>query len=148
MQKRYEGKLTYSLNPNHRVQGSYTKINQSAINNNQFNVMDLSSLISNTQRSLTAFERHFALDGLFAVAISSSDHGYMKPHPSIFQEGLRRACVEPAHAVMVGDSVRHDIEGARSLGMRGILVARSGLSTGAPADVPIIRSLRELKEHL
>jgi len=48
-QKRYEGKLTYSLNSNHRVQAAYTKIVQSAINNNQFNVMDLSSLITNTQ---------------------------------------------------------------------------------------------------
>src|SRR6185369_14588130 len=50
-------------------------------------------LISNTQRSLSVFERHFALDGLFDVAISSSDHGFMKPHPSIFEEGLRRAGV-------------------------------------------------------
>ena len=50
-------------------------------------------LISNTQRSLTTFERHFELDGLFAVAISSSEHGYMKPHPSIFEEALRRADV-------------------------------------------------------
>ena len=47
-------------------------------------------LISNTQRSLATFERHFQLDGLFAVAISSSEHGYMKPHPSIFEAALRR----------------------------------------------------------
>ncbi|HTM25197.1 MAG TPA: HAD family hydrolase [Vicinamibacterales bacterium] len=105
-------------------------------------------LISNTQRSLAEFERHFALEGLFSVAISSSDHGYMKPHPSIFEEGLRRARVSADQAVMVGDSVAHDIEGARRLGMRGILVARSGLSTGAPADVPVIQTLRELRDHL
>jgi HAD superfamily hydrolase (TIGR01549 family) len=104
----------------------------------------LIGLISNTQRSLTAFERHFALDGLFDVAISSSEHGYMKPHPSIFIEGLRRAGVTAAEAVMVGDSVAHDISGALRLGMRGVLVVRSGLSTGAPPDVPVIHSLREL----
>jgi FMN phosphatase YigB (HAD superfamily) len=45
---------------------------------------------------------------------------------------------------MVGDSVPHDITGALRMGMRGVLVARSGLSTGAPADVPIIQTLREL----
>lgn len=101
-------------------------------------------LISNTQRSLSVFERHFELDGLFDVAISSSDHGFMKPHPSIFEEGLRRARVTAAEAVMVGDSVPHDIQGALRLGMRGILVARSGLSSGAPPDVPVIQSLREL----
>ena len=105
-------------------------------------------LISNTQRPLATFERHFALDGLFAVAISSSDHGYMKPHPSIFQEALRRASVEASEAVMVGDSVAHDIEGARRLGMRGVLVARSGLSQGCPPDIPVIHSLRELRALL
>jgi len=102
-------------------------------------------LISNSDRALDDFERHFELDGLFDVAISSSDHGFMKPHPSIFEEGLRRAGVAAAQAVMVGDSVPHDIQGALRLGMRGILVARSGLSTGAPPDVPVIRSLRELR---
>ena len=105
-------------------------------------------LISNTQRSLATFEKHFALDGLFSVAISSSDHGYMKPHPSIFEEGLRQANVAAHEAVMVGDSVPHDIAGALRLGMRGVLVARSGLSTGAPPEVPIITSLRQLREHL
>jgi putative hydrolase of the HAD superfamily len=101
-------------------------------------------LITNTQRSLDEFARHFRLDGLFSFAISSFDHGYMKPHPSIFEEALRRAGVPSGEAVMVGDSVPHDITGALRLGMRGVLVARSGLSTGAPADVPIIQTLREL----
>ena len=49
---------------------------------------------------------------------------------------------------MVGDSVPHDIEGALRLGMRGILVARSKLSVGAPPDVPVIQSLRELRSLL
>ena len=105
-------------------------------------------LISNTQRSLTEFERHFALEGLFAVALSSSDHGYMKPHPSIFEEALRQANVAAAEAVMVGDSVPHDIEGARRLGMRGVLVARSRLSMDCPPDIPVIHNLRELSALL
>jgi putative hydrolase of the HAD superfamily len=105
-------------------------------------------LISNTQRSLATFERHFELDGLFTVAISSSDHGFMKPHPSIFQEALRRAAVSPEESVMVGDSFRHDIEGARRLGMRGVLVARSKLSVGCPPEVPVIHTLRELRALL
>lgn len=105
-------------------------------------------LISNTQRSLTSFERHFALEGLFSAAVSSSEHGFMKPHPSIFAEALRRAGVEASEAVMVGDSVPHDIDGARRLGMRGVLVARSGLSKNCPPDIPVIQSLRELRELL
>jgi HAD superfamily hydrolase (TIGR01662 family) len=104
-------------------------------------------LISNTQRSLTAFQSHFALDGLFAAAVSSFDHGYMKPHRSIFEAALRQAAAEPHESVMVGDSLPADIEGARGLGMRAVLVSRSatdGHTRGCPDDVPVIRSLREL----
>jgi putative hydrolase of the HAD superfamily len=101
-------------------------------------------LISNTQRSLTTFQTHFALEGLFAVTLSSFDHGFMKPHPSIFETALRQASVAPQEAVMVGDSLAADVEGARRLGMRAVLVLRSGDVNGCPPDVPVIRSLREL----
>lgn len=101
-------------------------------------------LISNTQRSLTTFQTHFALEGLFHVTLSSFDHGYMKPHPSIFESALQRADVAPHEAVMVGDSVPADVEGARRLGMRAVLVSRSGQQPECPDDVPVIRSLREL----
>jgi putative hydrolase of the HAD superfamily len=101
-------------------------------------------LISNTQRSLTDFQSHFALEGLISVTVSSFDHGYLKPHPSIFEEALRQAGAAPHEAVMVGDSPRHDIDGARRLGMRAILVSRTGRVIDCPPDVPVIRSLREL----
>ena len=100
-------------------------------------------LISNSHRCLASFQTHFDLQGLFAVTVSSVEHGYMKPHRSIFEAALRAARVEAAEAVMVGDSLTHDVDGARRLGMRGILVARSGPVT-APPDVPVIRSLHEL----
>jgi putative hydrolase of the HAD superfamily len=104
-------------------------------------------LISNTQRSLAAFQTHFGLEGLFTAAVSSYDHGYMKPHRSIFEAALRAVAVEPHEAVMVGDSLPADIEGARGLGMRAVLVSRSagvGHAQACPDDVPVIRSLREL----
>jgi putative hydrolase of the HAD superfamily len=105
-------------------------------------------LISNTQRCLTSFQRHFSLEGLFAVTVSSSDHGYMKPHPSIFEAALRHVEVDASDAVMVGDSLAHDIMGARKIGMRGVLVARSRVPAECPEDVTVIRSLRELPEVL
>ncbi len=52
-------------------------------------------LISNTQRSLIDFQSHFALEGLISVTVSSSDHGYLKPHPSIFEEALRQVGAAP-----------------------------------------------------
>ena len=45
-------------------------------------------LISNTQRCLTSFQSHFELEGFIAAAVSSYEHGYMKPHPSIFSAAL------------------------------------------------------------
>lgn len=101
-------------------------------------------LISNTQRCLASFQTHFALEGLFAVTVSSADHGYMKPHPSIFQSALEKIGVAAGEAVMVGDSLAHDIEGARRFGMRAVLVSRAGMPAECPPDVPVIRSLREL----
>jgi len=104
-------------------------------------------LISNSHRCLESFQSHFELEGLIDIAISSSQHGYMKPHPSIFEAALRLAGTQPGETVMVGDSLKQDIAGARRVGMRGVLVRRSeSLRAGDElADgVPVIRSLREL----
>jgi putative hydrolase of the HAD superfamily len=104
-------------------------------------------LISNSHRPLTSFQQHFELDGLIAVAVSSSEHGYMKPHPSIFEAALTLAGVSAADSVMVGDSLSHDIDGARRVGMRGVLVHRSN-DPFPPTDVPVIRSMSELPSLL
>jgi putative hydrolase of the HAD superfamily len=112
----------------------------------------LLGLISNTHRSLEAFRSHFELDELIAVAVASSEHGYNKPHPSIFRTALKLLSVEPAEAVMVGDSYRDDIAGARTVGMRGVLLRRSGrgpIEDGCPGaggltGVAVIASLSEL----
>ena len=102
-------------------------------------------LISNSHRCLASFQQHFELHGLIAAALSSSEHGYLKPHPSIFESALKLLGVSADESVMVGDSLQHDIEGARRVGMRGILVQRSaGVEYPRPIDVPVIRDLTGL----
>jgi putative hydrolase of the HAD superfamily len=103
-------------------------------------------LISNSHRSLASFEQHFELQGLIAGSLSSAEHGYMKPHPSIFQAALTLLDVAASDSVMVGDSFEHDIEGARRVGMRGVLVQRSQEHLPAPPDpgVPVIHDLSAL----
>ena len=102
-------------------------------------------LISNSHRCLVSFQQHFELQGLVAAALSSSEHGYLKPHPSIFESALKLLDVDAGESVMVGDSLPHDIEGARRVGMRGILVHRSPDTSPAPSTpVPVIRDLSEL----
>lgn len=107
-------------------------------------------LISNSHRSLALFEQHFELHGLIHGAVSSYEHGYLKPHPSIFEAALRLLDVKAEESVMVGDSFAHDIEGAKRVGMRGVLVLRSPDEPFASAvpDVPAIRDLSELVNHL
>ena len=51
-------------------------------------------LISNSHRCLESFQSHFELEGLIEVAISSSQHGYMKPPHSIFEAALKLAAVD------------------------------------------------------
>lgn len=101
--------------------------------------------ISNSHRSLDAFCEHFSLRGLITVSVSSAQHGYMKPHRSIFDSALAKAGVAAEEAVMVGDSLKHDIEGALAAGMRAVLLRRSGeLPASLPPGLPVIKSLREL----
>jgi HAD superfamily hydrolase (TIGR01662 family) len=101
-------------------------------------------LISNSQRCLVSFQEHFELAGLISVAVSSSIHGFMKPHRSIFQAALSEMQVEAREAVMVGDSLLHDVLGAARAGMRGVLLARGGPPDGLTHDVPVIHSLVDL----
>jgi HAD superfamily hydrolase (TIGR01662 family) len=101
--------------------------------------------ISNSHRSLDAFTDHFKLADVITTAISSAEHGYMKPHRSIFESALERAGVAAGESLMVGDSVKADIEGALAAGMRAVLLRRSGdLPQLVPAGVEVIRSLFEL----
>jgi putative hydrolase of the HAD superfamily len=105
-------------------------------------------LISNSHRCLASFQSHFELAGLVAAAISSSNHGYLKPHPSIFEAALKLMDVPAADAVMVGDSVGQDIAGARGIGMRAVLVRRGPADQPFGGDVhpgiPVIHTLRDL----
>jgi putative hydrolase of the HAD superfamily len=105
--------------------------------------------ISNSHRSLDAFREHFALNGLIHSHVSSYEHGYLKPHRSIFDEALARAGAEASSSLMVGDSLKADVHGALAAGMRAVLLRRSGdVPSDVPAQVPVIHGLAELLDHL
>jgi HAD superfamily hydrolase (TIGR01549 family) len=80
------------------------------------------ALVSNGIRDLTEFVAHHRLD--VDAIVDSRSHGRVKPHPTIFQAALASLAVAPGDAVMVGDSLEEDIDGARALGMRAILIDR------------------------
>jgi len=102
-------------------------------------------VISNSHRSLDAFREHFSLGNVITVSVSGAEHGYMKPHRSIFDAALDRAGVKAGEAMMVGDSFKHDIEGALSAGWHAVLLRRSGeVPYALPQNLPVIRTLPDL----
>jgi putative hydrolase of the HAD superfamily len=82
-------------------------------------------LVTNGQRDLDEFVAHHSLQ--VDAMVGSKAHGRTKPHPSIFVAALQTLGASPAGSVMVGDSYEDDIQGARALGMRAILLDRDGL---------------------
>jgi HAD superfamily hydrolase (TIGR01549 family) len=101
--------------------------------------------ISNSHRSLDAFREHFSLADVITASVSGFEHGYMKPHRSIFDTALERAGVNAGEAIMVGDSLAHDIAGALNAGWNAVLLRRSGeVPASLPPQVPVIKTLPDL----
>ena len=96
-------------------------------------------LISNGQRDLEEFTMHHRLE--VDAVIGSRSHGRVKPHASIFVAALHALDVTPTDTVMVGDSYEDDIEGARALGIRAILLDRDGLRPDAPDRIDTLLAL-------
>jgi putative hydrolase of the HAD superfamily len=96
-------------------------------------------LISNGQRDLDEFATHHDLE--VDAIVGSKAHGRVKPHPSIFEAALQALAVSPDEVAMVGDSYEDDIEGARALGIRAILLDRDGLRPDAPDRIDTLLAL-------
>jgi len=102
------------------------------------------SNIDNDQ--LDAVWPHLALDAHVHAITTSEDAGSCKPHHGIFRVALEKAGnPDPESVVFVGDSVLHDVAGAKSLGMTTVLIG------DAPANAPehlaphhVIENLSEL----
>ena len=96
-------------------------------------------LISNGQRDLDEFVEHHAL--AVDAVVGSKAHGRVKPHASIFVAALQALDVRPEQTAMVGDSYEDDIEGARALGIRAILLDRDAVMPDAPDRIDTLFAL-------
>jgi putative hydrolase of the HAD superfamily len=102
-------------------------------------------VVSNWDVSLHDALAATGLDSLVDGAVSSAEAGAAKPDPRIFRRALALAGVRPEDAVHVGDSVEHDVAGARAAGVEPVLVVRDG--GDAPRGVRAIRSLSSLRSR-
>lgn len=110
-------------------------------------------VISDWGSNLVGILAGLGLDGYLDFVLASGVEGLAKPDPAFFRLALDRAGVPAADAMMVGDSRRADVEGARAAGMTGVLIVRDEGAADAhqPAGealppVPTISTLEQLPE--
>ncbi len=95
---------------------------------------------SNLRSILSALE----LDRFFDFVLPSGAVGLAKPNPDFYRLALERASVEPAEAIMVGDSYRADVRGAWGAGMDAVWLARDAGASITPPDEPIPTDVRRI----
>ena len=88
-------------------------------------------VVSNMDCSLGAVLERCGIGLHFDTIVDAATTGWAKPHPAPFQRALAALGCAPEAAVHVGDDPSTDIEGARVAGIRGVLLDRSGSTTGA-----------------
>jgi putative hydrolase of the HAD superfamily len=98
---------------------------------------------SNWDCSLAEALAGAGLGGAVDAVVPSALVGAAKPDPRLFDAALAAAGAAPERAVHVGDSLDHDVAGARAAGVRPLLLRRRG-DPVEPTDVVTIRSLAEL----
>jgi putative hydrolase of the HAD superfamily len=93
-----------------------------------------------------------AFAGLFDSEVFSSRIGISKPDPRIYLACCEELGIEPREAVFVGDGANDELEGARRVGMRPILIHKHGQDPLWPEvrtwDGPRVTSIPEVLEVL
>jgi putative hydrolase of the HAD superfamily len=109
-------------------------------------------VVSNWDVSLHEALHSSGLATLVDGAMSSAEAGAAKPDPRIFERAIALAGAGAGAgtgmgtegALHAGDSLEHDVAGARAAGLRPVLVVRGGRRPAVPDGVAVIASLDEL----
>lgn len=89
----------------------------------------------------------FGIRAHFDFVLTSAASFYRKPHPRAFEIALAQWNINPAEAIMIGDSLEADMWGAQQLGMKTIWITRRAKFTAE--DMHRIKpdfSIRKLSE--
>jgi putative hydrolase of the HAD superfamily len=98
-------------------------------------------VISNSNGSVRGILEELGLARYLDLILDSTVVGVEKPNPRIFRMALEAARLAPAQAVYIGDLYSVDVLGARSAGLRAILLDPGGV--WSDVDCPVARSLGE-----
>ena len=103
-------------------------------------------VVSNANGTLRAHLDRLEMTSRFDVVLDSADEGVEKPHPRFFEIALEKSGAARDTTIHVGDLYYVDVMGARSAGLRGVLLDEADLR--ADADCPRVRSLDQLVEKI
>jgi len=104
------------------------------------------AVISNSDGGIQEAISAAGIADCFECVIDSARVGVEKPDPAIFRAGLAAMQVPPSESVYIGDVYAIDVLGARSVGMRAILIDPFDICDHQ--DCARISSLPELPELL
>ena len=97
--------------------------------------------------SIRAMLRGYGIEELMESVVVSSEEGWRKPHPALFEKALNQLGTAPGESLFVGDNPLDDVAGAKAAGMWAVLtrqyVARPYLDLDPQPDA-VIDHLREL----
>ncbi|MEM9487673.1 MAG: HAD-IA family hydrolase [Myxococcota bacterium] len=91
-------------------------------------------IVSNWTVALYDICRDLQVDRRVDGIIASGDVKMSKPDPRIFELALRKAGCKPREAVHIGDSLAHDIEGARAAGIDAIWLDRQSRASSSDRE--------------
>ena len=99
------------------------------------------AVLSNTMWPRAHHESVLSRDGIFHLfdyLLFTSETPNGKPHRSVFADVLYNLDVQAHEAAFVGDRLFDDIQGAQSVGMRGIWIPHTTLPASQSTDLNVI----------
>jgi putative hydrolase of the HAD superfamily len=103
-------------------------------------------VVSNANGTLRAHMERIGLGSYVDHVIDSCEEGVEKPDPRLFGIALARANARAESTIHVGDLYQVDVVGARSAGLRAVLLDETGQHTDT--DCVRVRSLGELVDRV
>lgn len=100
------------------------------------------TVVSNTHHPplVPRLIEQFQLRSLIGPILTSVEHGFRKPHPSIYTAALTAAECRPEEALFIGDNALCDYRGPRQQGMQAVLVSGEPVS-GVPEEHRLVTIL-------
>jgi putative hydrolase of the HAD superfamily len=82
------------------------------------------AIVSNAARHSGHLLDAFGFRDRIDATVMSWSTGLLKPDPRIYRVALDALATDPAQAAFVGDGRDHELQGARQLGLRAVLIER------------------------